>query len=114
MSLRSFPIAESLEILFGLFATTVGQTIARQRVGRLGGARGHFLFDALGYITLDVRSFDETTKRGGSATRFLPHLRLARICCATIFGAITDAAALPHSLPWLAIRIDFVLTFVHA
>ena len=42
-----FTFAQRLEVLLGLLAAAVGQTIARERVGRLGGALGHFLFDAL-------------------------------------------------------------------
>src|SRR4051812_14116520 len=104
---RLFAFTEGLEILLSLLAAAMGQTVARERVSRLGGALGHFLFDALGDVAFDVRAFNETAECGGAATVVLAHLGFAGVCRAPIFGAIADSPTLTHRIATgLTVRID--------
>src|SRR4051794_15088645 len=112
LKVRLFAVAESLEILFSLLTAAMGQTIARKRVRRLGGMLGHFLFDALCHVALDVRTFDEAAECGGAAPIILVHLGVARIRGAAILRATADATALSAGIATgLTVRIhQLVLT----
>src|SRR4051794_29319341 len=105
MSVLLVAFAERLKILLGLLATTVGQTVARERVRRFGGALGHFLFDALGHVALHIRAFDQAAESCRAAAIVLVHLGFARVGVAPFFRAIANACPLPHSFARLAIIV---------
>src|SRR3954468_9873481 len=105
MSVLLIAFAEGLEILLGLLATAIGQTVARERVSRFGGALGHFLFDSLGHVALHVRTFDQAAECCRAAAIVLVHLGFARVGVAPFFRAIADACPLPHSFAGLAIIV---------
>src|SRR4029079_13812609 len=82
---------------------------ARERIGRLGGALGHFFFNALGHFAFDVRAFDEAAECGRAAARVLLHFGVARGGVATLFGTLAHAYALLHSRARLAVHVHAVL-----